>query len=75
MKQEHYVSPNLCVSKSLCFLSNFRHVKGRVLVALADGTLAIFHRSEGIWHFKYFKQSSISYLVISLREAAFILVS
>ncbi|XP_037332428.2 C-Jun-amino-terminal kinase-interacting protein 3 isoform X14 [Pungitius pungitius] len=23
------------------------HVKGRVLVALADGTLAIFHRSEG----------------------------
>lgn len=26
---------------------NCRHVKGRVLVALADGTLAIFHRSEG----------------------------
>ncbi|XP_023204491.1 C-Jun-amino-terminal kinase-interacting protein 3 isoform X7 [Xiphophorus maculatus] len=26
------------------------HVKGRVLVALADGTLAIFHRSEdGLW--------------------------
>lgn len=25
----------------------FRHVKGRVLVALADGTLAIFHRGEG----------------------------
>lgn len=24
-----------------------RHVKGRVLVALADGTLAIFHRGEG----------------------------
>lgn len=23
------------------------HVKGRVLVALADGTLAIFHRGEG----------------------------
>ncbi|XP_006810928.2 C-Jun-amino-terminal kinase-interacting protein 3-like [Neolamprologus brichardi] len=29
---------------------NCRHVKGRVLVALADGTLAIFHRSEdGQW--------------------------
>lgn len=28
---------------------NSRHVKGRVLVALADGTLAIFHRAEGIW--------------------------
>lgn len=27
--------------------STRRHVKGRVLVALADGTLAIFHRSEG----------------------------
>ncbi|KAG9342933.1 hypothetical protein JZ751_015149 [Albula glossodonta] len=28
------------------------HVKGRVLVALADGTLAIFHRSEdGQWDF------------------------
>lgn len=29
-----------------------RHVKGRVLVALADGTLAIFHRGEGEawWH-------------------------
>lgn len=27
--------------------SCFRHVKGRVLVALADGTLAIFHRGEG----------------------------
>lgn len=26
---------------------NSRHVKGRVLVALADGTLAIFHRGEG----------------------------
>lgn len=26
---------------------DFRHVKGRVLVALADGTLAIFHRGEG----------------------------
>ncbi len=24
-----------------------------MLVALADGTLAIFHRSEGIWSFKY----------------------
>lgn len=34
-------------SNSLCFLSDCRHVKGRVLVALADGTLAIFHRSEG----------------------------
>lgn len=30
-------------SSSFCF----RHVKGRVLVALADGTLAIFHRGEG----------------------------
>lgn len=28
-------------------LSHSRHVKGRVLVALADGTLAIFHRGEG----------------------------
>lgn len=28
----------------------FRHVKGRVLVALADGTLAIFHRGEGKNH-------------------------
>lgn len=27
--------------------SHSRHVKGRVLVALADGTLAIFHRGEG----------------------------
>uniref|UniRef100_A0A8C9XCX9 Mitogen-activated protein kinase 8 interacting protein 3 n=1 Tax=Sander lucioperca TaxID=283035 RepID=A0A8C9XCX9_SANLU len=35
---------------SLRLLSNCRHVKGRVLVALADGTLAIFHRSEdGQW--------------------------
>lgn len=33
---------------SFCLLSLFRHVKGRVLVALADGTLAIFHRSEGV---------------------------
>jgi len=24
-----------------------RHVKGRVLVALADGTVAIFHRASG----------------------------
>lgn len=31
--------------------SHCRHVKGRVLVALADGTLAIFHRGEGeAWH-------------------------
>lgn len=30
------------------YVLNCRHVKGRVLVALADGTLAIFHRSEGI---------------------------
>lgn len=28
------------------FLSD-RHVKGRVLVGLSDGTLAIFHRGEG----------------------------
>lgn len=28
-------------------LSRYRHVKGRVLVALADGTLAIFHRGAG----------------------------
>lgn len=29
-----------------CFLMQ-SHVKGRVLVALADGTLAIFHRGVG----------------------------
>lgn len=28
-------------------ISCSRHVKGRVLVALADGTLAIFHRGVG----------------------------
>lgn len=28
-------------------VSLHRHVKGRVLVALADGTLAIFHRGLG----------------------------
>lgn len=27
---------------------HFRHVKGRVLVALADGTVAIFHRDTGL---------------------------
>lgn len=42
---------NVCYSNSLCLLPTCRHVKGRVLVALADGTLAIFHRSEGIWSF------------------------
>lgn len=33
------------------FLSSYRHVKGRVLVALADGTIAIFHRGVGKSHF------------------------
>lgn len=28
-------------------ISSHRHVKGRVLVALADGTIAIFHRGAG----------------------------
>jgi hypothetical protein len=25
-----------------------RHIKGRVLAALADGTVAVFHRAEGM---------------------------
>ena len=33
-----------------CSPKCFRHVKGRVLAALADGTVAIFHRDpEGQW--------------------------
>ncbi len=28
---------------------NIVHIKGRVLVALADGTVAVFHRSQGKW--------------------------
>ena len=52
---------NVRYANGLCFLSNCRHVKGRVLVALADGTLAIFHRSEGIWNFTYlFQEGSYS---------------
>ena len=30
-----------------CVFVAFRHVKGRVMVALADGTVAIFHRDLG----------------------------
>ena len=32
----------------------FRHVKGRVMAALADGTIAIFHRCpvDGQWDLK-----------------------
>lgn len=45
---------------SLCF----RHVKGRVLVALADGTLAIFHRAEGLLHFTCVKlEKELSFII------------
>ena len=36
-----------CAQLTTHLPSRHRHVKGRVLVALADGTLAIFHRGEG----------------------------
>ena len=36
-----------CAQLTAHLPSRHRHVKGRVLVALADGTLAIFHRGEG----------------------------
>lgn len=32
----------------LIWLFFYSHVKGRVLVALADGTISIFHRDTGI---------------------------
>uniref|UniRef100_A0A3Q3GH73 Mitogen-activated protein kinase 8 interacting protein 3 n=1 Tax=Labrus bergylta TaxID=56723 RepID=A0A3Q3GH73_9LABR len=47
---EVFLFMSLCVRTVSCLFLDFRHVKGRVLVALADGTLAIFHRSEdGQW--------------------------
>lgn len=41
---ESLISTTFLMYLLFCY---FRHVKGRVLVALADGTLAIFHRGEG----------------------------
>lgn len=43
---EHLKMTNKHTFKSV-FITCCRHVKGRVLVALADGTLAIFHRGIG----------------------------
>lgn len=47
----HTPNPDSYPQEKMCnksvFMSCYRHVKGRVLVALADGTLAIFHRGIG----------------------------
>ena len=38
----------------------FSHVKGRVLVALADGTVAVFHRLQGRRSVDTFPSSSVA---------------
>lgn len=46
-------------------MSHYRHVKGRVLVALADGTIAIFHRGTGRSEFE--KATNIIILIYTVR--------
>lgn len=46
-KPPKYYEINTRRKQEYGFLSSYRHVKGRVLVALADGTIAIFHRGLG----------------------------
>lgn len=49
-------------------------MKGRVLVALADGTLAIFHRAEGLPHLTHIKLISLLILMLILMCEHFIYV-
>lgn len=56
-----------------CIFSFNSHVKGRVLVALADGTLAIFHR--GLGKTQYISQCNpLCFLAVVQKKVIFLLL-